>query len=121
MDFLKIINAHIMWKQKLQAYIQGTSPEHLDASVIARDDQCMMGQWIYGEGKLFEGTPPYEQVRSEHARFHQLAAEVVRHVDHGDRDQAVTLLHGDYAKISQVLKRGIIALSNELKDREREK
>ncbi len=119
MNFLEIINTHVRWKERLLAHIEGRSAEKLDPAVIARDDQCQMGKWIYGDGKLFQDTPQYEQVRAEHARFHQIAANVVRHVDSGDRGAAVTLLHGDYAKISHVLKRGIIALSLEVKDREK--
>lgn len=88
MNFLEIINAHVRWKERLLAHIEGRSAEKLDPAVIARDDQCQMGKWIYGDGKLFQDTPQYAQVRAEHARFHQIAANVVRHVDSGDRGDA---------------------------------
>lgn len=116
MDFLKIINIHIMWKERLLAYIEDRSAEKLDPAVIARDDQCQMGKWIYGEGKRFQDAPQYEQVRADHAHFHDLAANVIRRVDNGDRQGAAALLRGDYATASHGLKRAVIALSLKVRD-----
>ncbi len=49
-NFMNAIEAHVRWKVRLEAYINGTNEEELDADVVCRDDQCMLGQWIYGKG-----------------------------------------------------------------------
>lgn len=111
MDWMQIISAHVMWKQRLLAYIEGRSEEDLDPETIARDDRCVLGKWIYSEGQRFNSLTEFEEVRQRHAHFHLQAAEVVRLVQTGRQDEASRLLHGQYSKVSEQLKRRILLLS----------
>lgn len=77
MDWMKIIGVHVMWKQRLSAYLARTSKEKPDPEVIRLDNRCPLGQWFDGEGKPMENLPAYEDVRELHARFHQHVAELV--------------------------------------------
>jgi len=113
MDFLEIISAHVRWKQRLRDYIQHKA-EPLDPAFIGRDDQCTLGKWIYGAGQTYAQTQNFENVRTEHAAFHKHAAAVVTFVNRGDCDLATQVLNGEYARVSNHLKRDIIALAQEV-------
>ena len=110
MDWMKIINAHVMWKQRLLKHISGESEELLDPAVVGRDDQCPLGKWIYGLGQEFHGVAEFEPVRVQHADFHKMAGEIVRLVGEGRRADATRLLQGDYARLSERLKHRILLL-----------
>lgn len=82
MDFDGAIRAHSAWKLKLSQYI--SKPDgSLNPSEIQKDHQCDLGKWIFGEGSKFSKFPEYEKLKSEHAKFHQCAAEVVKKADSG--------------------------------------
>jgi Chemoreceptor zinc-binding domain len=117
MDWMQIINAHVMWKQRLLACIEGRSEERLDPDIVSRDDQCVLGKWIYGEGRRYDALPEYESVREQHARFHTKASEVVRMVRSGDQGSASVLLHGGYSKISEQLKHRLLRLRAQVRAR----
>ncbi|MCA1978535.1 MAG: hypothetical protein LDL19_04795 [Thiobacillus sp.] len=42
MDWMEIIGAHVMWKQRLAALLAGESAENLDAETIRLDDRCAL-------------------------------------------------------------------------------
>lgn len=110
MNFLEIISAHVRWKQRLETYILDRG-EKLDPAEVGRDDHCTLGRWIYGEGQSYAHLPEFEKVRSEHALFHKHAAAVVTFSNRGDRESAEDVLHGDYAEVSNKLKREIATLA----------
>jgi hypothetical protein len=116
LDFYMAIEAHVRWKIRLEAYINGTSEEKLDAEVVCRDDQCALGKWIYGTGgQHFGGHPKFPDLRATHAEFHKCAGDVIRAVDRGNAEQARDLLFkGDYAKYSQRVKAELARLALEL-------
>ena len=96
------IDAHVKWKARLQAYIEGTSQEALTTEAIARDDDCSLGHWLNGAGRdLYGHLPQFEEVRSLHVRFHRCAADVLATAQSGDREEALRRLdEGDYAQAS---------------------
>jgi hypothetical protein len=60
MNFDEAIAAHGLWKQKLADYLakHDGSLKHDD---ISRDNKCVLGQWIYGDGLKYSklpGPPP---------------------------------------------------------------
>jgi hypothetical protein len=82
MNFDQAITAHSRWKSKLSAYIK--KPDRsLSASEVALDNKCDLGQWIHGEGAKYATLPEFQNLRSEHARFHKVAAEVIRKAESG--------------------------------------
>lgn len=82
MDFDEAIKAHSAWKLKLATYLKKPDGS-LKAAEIQPDNKCQLGQWIYGEGAQWSKLPEYATLKSEHARFHKAAAEVVRKADSG--------------------------------------
>jgi hypothetical protein len=115
MNWMEIISAHVMWKQRLIALLAGNSNEQLDPAAITLDNRCVLGKWIYSDGQSMADLPAFEEVRTLHARFHQLAAEVVTlHLD-GDTAGAGELLHGEYSRLSEKLKHRILGLSHQVK------
>ena len=115
MDWMEIIGAHVMWKQRLTAFLAGDSTEQLDPETIRLDNRCALGKWIYGEGSSMSDLPRYEEVRGLHAQFHQYAADVVSLHLAGNTADAEKLLHGDYSRLSEKLKHRIIGLSQQVK------
>ncbi len=112
---MEIINAHVMWKQRLTAFLVGESQEQLDPEVIKLDDRCPLGKWIYGEGRSMETLPAFEEVRELHAKFHQNAAQVVVLHQNNNTAEAETLLNGDYSRLSEKLKHRILGLFHQVK------
>jgi hypothetical protein len=106
LDFRTAIDAHVRWKKRLESYIEGTGQEQLKVEVVSRDDQCVLGKWIYGEGGQRYGSHElFEELKTVHAKFHVCAGHVVTEVDQGRNDKAVEMLHtGDYPKVSARVK-----------------
>ena len=115
MDFMEAIEAHMAWKMRLSAYIDGKSEEALDAQVVGSDEKCALGRWIYGPGKEAYGNNPlFQQLVEQHALFHQCASAVIDQVDAGDSGKARYVLEeGDYSKISQHVKTTLARLSRD--------
>lgn len=93
LDFYSAIAAHQRWKNRLMAYVRGQSQERLDAAVVGRRDACELGVWLRDlapDPRIPEHL--LEALRREHARFHELAADVVRLADRGDTEQALQAL-----------------------------
>ena len=115
MNWMEIISAHVMWKQRLISLLTGKSEERLDPTTIALDNRCALGKWIYGDGQIMAELPAYEEVRLMHAQFHRLAAEVVKLHQMGNSSAAEVLLNGEYSKLSEKLKHRILGLSHQVK------
>ncbi len=82
MNFDDAIAAHSAWKARLRTYVK--NPDHsLKAADIEVDSKCVLGQWIYGEGKQWSSSAGYSTLQREHAKFHVAAAAVVRKADSG--------------------------------------
>ncbi|WP_455204564.1 CZB domain-containing protein [Kaarinaea lacus] len=114
--FYTAVEAHIKWKIRLQRHLDGTSKEHLDPNVICLDDQCVLGKWIYGDGKKFQEMPAFEELRCTHADFHKCASEVVRKTDEGNKEQAESLFRNDYMLLSKDITRMLVKMNAHLKD-----
>lgn len=117
LDFLDAITAHQKWKTRLTNYVAKTSPEKLDYRQICRDDQCVLGKWINGNGShLYGHIPLFSQLKISHAQFHIAAGSIVQMADAGNLDQAKTALRqGDYSKHSVKVQGLISSLYTEVK------
>lgn len=99
----KAIAAHVMWKTRLKNAIDSG---RLDADVqtIARDDQCTLGKWLYGNtiAPSERTSGHYETVRSLHADFHKTAARVAELALAGKKAEAEAMmaLRGEYSTVS---------------------
>ncbi len=109
------VAAHVSWKLRLQKCLDGSSEEKLDADVVCRDDQCKLGKWIHGAArKHFDGAQAFCDLRVDHALFHQLAGQIVRHAQLNDHASAHALMEGDYKHASHKVVMALTELNNEL-------
>ena len=101
LDFVAAIRAHQAWKGRLMAVVNGQSTEALEPAAVSRDDVCVLGCWLHGQGaRFFAGTPLLPAVTQAHARFHQLAGQVVALAQQNEGTQARQLLAGEYHRAS---------------------
>ena len=115
-DFYAAIQAHVLWRLRLEAYVNGTGEERLDADTVGCDNHCALGEWLYGTGgKHFGNHPKFPELQTAHACFHKYAGEVIRCADSGDNNKALELLNGDYAACSQKVKMNLARLGLEVK------
>jgi hypothetical protein len=78
LNFKSAIEAHLKWKTRLRAVIDGTSEEKLDPKIIAMDNQCVLGKWLHGAGgEKFGAHPHFKTLCAEHAKFHRSASLVL--------------------------------------------
>lgn len=106
------IDAHQKWKGRLRDYITGKSQEALSAEIIAKDDQCHLGQWLGKAGKeRYAHLPAYHWVKEWHTQFHLRAGEVLEVARKGDTEGALLMLdEGEYAKASDHVTAALVAL-----------
>ena len=115
MDWMEVIGAHVMWKQRLIGFLAGSNTEALDPDTIRLDNRCALGKWIYGDGASMSQLSKYDEVRDLHAQFHQFAADIVDLHLAGKTADAEKLLLGDYSRLSEKLKHRITGLSQQVK------
>lgn len=115
MDFEQAILAHRHWKDKLSDYLK--KPDHsLSAMEVAKDDKCELGKWIHGDGAKHAKSPEFQQLRSEHARFHKAAADVVHKADSGANVSGDTALggHSEFSAASTAVVKAIMSMRSKL-------
>lgn len=113
-DFYAAIQAHVLWRVRLEAYINGTGGEKLNADLVSHDHNCALGEWIHGPGGKVYGTHPrFPELQEAHACFHRQAGEVIRCADSGEGDKARELLRGNYSACSQKVKANLAKLGLE--------
>lgn len=75
MDFEDAIAAHVAWKIKLRGAI--TTRSEVDAVSVARDDKCVLGQWLHGEARQkYAHLAAFTGCVQAHAAFHREAGRV---------------------------------------------
>jgi methyl-accepting chemotaxis protein len=82
MDLDEAIATHSKWKHKLRQSL-AKHDGSLRPSEVSLDHKCVLGQWIYGEGASHSSLPEYAKLKYEHARFHLIAAEIVKKANSG--------------------------------------
>jgi methyl-accepting chemotaxis protein len=83
MNFEEAVNAHVLWKSKLRAYLVKRDGS-LKPDEILLDTHCALGKWIYSEAKKYSNLPEYAALKDVHAQFHKYTAQIVAMVDSGD-------------------------------------
>ena len=117
-NIMEAINAHILWKIRLEKYLDGTSEENLDPSVICRDDQCKLGKWIHGTAPTYfhEDDETLKILRSDHAHFHVTAASIVTLVQENKVTEAEAIMDGEYTQASRKVVRDLTLLGKHLQE-----
>lgn len=102
LDIEHAIQAHALWKHRLQDVVHGKSHEQLHADQVCDAHRCALGQWIYSDGESHLGQyATFHNLRDTHQRFHNAAGEVLRLASHGRTEDAEKLLHGEFDKLSK--------------------
>ena len=113
LDIQVAISAHENWKNRLQAYLDGSSKEVFDANVVCFDDRCDLGKWIYSYGKANLGQyPGFTALMSHHKMFHFAASNVIALQSRGKTAEADVILKGQFAQFSKSVAGDLNALSN---------
>ncbi len=111
MDLNEAIARHAEWKLKFRSAIAGK--ERLDASSIAKDNCCQLGQWLYGDGKRAHGArPQFQTLLDRHRNFHATAGKVADLINAAKYVQAEAAIAGGtpYASASSDVGVAIIGL-----------
>ncbi|MFM2403608.1 MAG: hypothetical protein RL223_1488 [Pseudomonadota bacterium] len=114
-DFDKAVQAHQAWKVKLRSAIAKREP--LDADKLCRDDQCPLGQWLHGDGRVrWSHAPVFSRLIQEHAAFHRAAGAIAHTINRGDYTQAERLMASgsDFATASNITITTILQAKREL-------
>lgn len=106
LNFKTAIDAHMLWKARLEKVINGTTTEQLNVETVSRDDQCVLGKWVNGPGSAkFGALREFQELKMEHSRFHLNAGDILACALAGDKAGAENRLHtGDYVRVSERVK-----------------
>jgi hypothetical protein len=112
LNFKTALEAHIKWKQRLKGIIDGTGTEVLDPRIVSKDNECVLGKWLYGEGgEKFGNLPVFKEVVTAHAHFHQCAGHTLELAMEGKNAEAEKeLTGGTFAKASLTVTRHLLRL-----------
>ncbi|MBI5276161.1 MAG: CZB domain-containing protein [Burkholderiales bacterium] len=112
--------AHLNWKIRLHAYLEGKSNENFAPEVICFDDRCDLGKWIHGEGKQRLGRfPGFTALVSHHKMFHYDASNVVSQFQAGHAAEARKTLEGVFAQHSRSVVESLDTLAHLSRPRRR--
>jgi methyl-accepting chemotaxis protein len=115
MDFDQAVSVHSKWKRKLRHYVakRDGSLRPVDVSL---DHKCVLGQWIYAEGAAYSSMPEYTRLKYEHARFHMVAAELVKKANAGESVDAemVPCSNSEFSTASSAIVIAIMAMKKRL-------
>ncbi len=87
-------DSHQQWKENLRRAVK--AKESIDTSVIARDDCCDLGTWLYTDGqKLHWGKPEFQSLLLHHKEFHLLTGAVAEVINQKQYALAEAYLSND--------------------------
>lgn len=111
LDMKGAIDAHMKWRERLTDYLNGESTEPLRVGVVACDDNCILGKWIYSAGKKkFSHLNELEELRILHADFHLCAGDILLKHDTDDKAGAEALLNTTFKKLSGQVQLSLVRL-----------
>jgi hypothetical protein len=111
LDVKDALDAHVTWSIRLEVVLKGTSQENIEVVDIAADNNCVLGQWIYGVAKEKLGSlPEYEELRRSHARFHLCAGNILLEHRANHLEAAKRLLKTDFRNISDRVQLDLVRL-----------
>ncbi|HUB79387.1 MAG TPA: CZB domain-containing protein [Bryobacteraceae bacterium] len=93
MDIASATKAHNDWKLRLLNYSRGTAGEKLDLQALGKDNLCMLGRWLHGEGLKHKSDGRFQKLTEIHAAFHASAASIGELVARGQSAAAEAQLN----------------------------
>lgn len=73
LHFQDAVENHHKWLDDFIASLSGAD-EKLCREQVVRDDLCVIGQWLHGEGIKFSHLPEFQAVKDLHKTIHDIAA-----------------------------------------------
>ncbi|HEY9164291.1 MAG TPA: CZB domain-containing protein [Magnetovibrio sp.] len=76
LHFQNAVSAHMLWSQNFHEFLEGRhdSAEFQD---VHRDDLCVIGKWLHGEGSCYCDLNHFNTVKSLHCELHAIAGQAV--------------------------------------------
>ena len=111
MNLEEAVQKHAEWKLKFRSAI--SKKEQMDAATISKDNCCVVGQWMYGEGKTRWGSKPeFQKALEKHTAFHVQAGKVAGLINSAKYAEAEAALGSGtpYASASSEVGVALIAL-----------
>ena len=91
MDLNDAIRLEVSWKVRFQHAIRSGDPLYVE--IIARDDCCEFGRWLYQQAIALHGAlPHFQPCVDTHALFHAQAARVAQAINDRRIEDAERLL-----------------------------
>jgi len=104
LSFDDAIEAHERWKERLLLIVSGQSNELTPADVanVRCDDKCTLGKWIHGVAKnKFGADAIFTDLLTEHAIFHNCAADVIEHARYKRLQYSRLVIDGEFTRRSR--------------------
>ncbi|MGC8508833.1 MAG: EAL domain-containing protein [Thiomonas sp.] len=93
--------------ERLQQAVRGEVPFPDHVLDVAAENQCHLGLWLNGQGRLYYGRDPrYARLLEQHAEIHELARQAKAALDVGDL-AAAKRFGQDVADLSAIVLQGI--------------
>lgn len=100
-SFPEAIAAHAAWKSHLIEAVTGRSGTIPHCDEVGSDTRCTLGQWIHGAGeKRYGDLSSFVELRTQHARFHDIACDIVELSRAKKMGEARRLMDGEFQKTS---------------------
>ncbi|HET8706814.1 MAG TPA: CZB domain-containing protein [Pseudomonadales bacterium] len=96
MNLDEAMKKHGDWKIKFHYSIANKTP--MEPALIARDNCCQLGNWLYGEAKEKYGSlPEYHSLLTQHKQFHIEAGKIAELINAGCYEAAEAALQENTA------------------------
>lgn len=115
MDFDDAVATHSKWKLKVR-HALAKHDGSLRPEEISLDHKCVLGRWIYAEGAHYSSLPEYLTLKFEHARFHMVAASLVKRANAGESIDAelAPCSNSEFSTSSSAVVMSIMAMKKRL-------
>jgi len=109
------IQKHVQWKLKFQQAVAASRP--MDPLVLAKDNQCELGKWLYGEAQALYGTrTAHAQCLVRHAAVHVEAGKIAAVLNAQCKEEAKGMLANGspFSEASNAFILALIELHNQI-------
>lgn len=115
MTIPEVVDAHIQWKLKLEAFVNGTAGIEIDPSTFCSPNASTTGKWttLHAAEKLSEFNA-FFTLRAKMEQCHHLAGEIVNKINMGDRKGAKEIMNDRFLKTSHELVHALVELEKQL-------
>ncbi|MBF0256183.1 MAG: PAS domain-containing protein [Gammaproteobacteria bacterium] len=89
-DFQQAKQAHLDWKRRARAFLDGR--ERLSQDQLVSHKNCVLGKWYYGTGlRKYANLAEMQAIEAPHAELHRKVREIVDQANLGKKQEAEQL------------------------------